>query len=160
MTEEDLQSPSPAPLTGEGHGHRLPPRQVVVDLLLDERGYRDVPVLTLRPVLERYEDRAAVIAASFGADLPTDPDETGPSALGGEGQGLARALAVRHPSPDPSPGPCSKPCTTTSRSSKTFITNPLFPANVDPASPAAPRAIESARPSSLDALTPSALAGT
>ncbi|CAL9434117.1 condensation domain-containing protein [Streptomyces sp. enrichment culture] len=91
--EENLQAPSPAPHSGEGHGRRLPPRQVVVDLLPDERGYRDVPVLTLRPVLERHEGRAAVIAASLGADLPADPDETRASAPSGEGQGLAGALS-------------------------------------------------------------------
>ncbi|MFI9373157.1 hypothetical protein [Streptomyces parvulus] len=66
---------------------------MTVDFLLDERSHQDVPVLTLRPVLEGHDARGAVTPVHFGADLPADPDEAGPSALGAEGEGLAGALA-------------------------------------------------------------------
>lgn len=84
--EGDLQTPSPAPQPGEDHGHRLPPRQVVVDLTLDKRGYRDVPVLTLHPVLEHPLFSANVDPASPQPREPSRPstlDALTPSALVG-----------------------------------------------------------------------------
>ncbi|QNP65743.1 hypothetical protein [Streptomyces genisteinicus] len=62
-------------------------------LLINKEGSQDVAIFTLRPILKRHEDRAAVRTVGHGADLPTDPDESGPSTFGGEGEGLAWTLA-------------------------------------------------------------------
>jgi hypothetical protein len=66
---------------------------VGVNFLIDERGSRNVSVLTLHPVLAGHESRAAVGTVSLGTDLPADPDEASPPALAGKGQGLTGALS-------------------------------------------------------------------